>query len=81
MRTSKKSLWKRGRGKLGVLDLLLGAWEVEAGSPRGPVRCTMSWVVESKTKKGWNRFTHHHYVAAAGAEKTASSFPAGARNR
>jgi hypothetical protein len=22
------------------------------------------WVVESKTKKGWNRFTEHHYVNA-----------------
>ncbi|MCB0711054.1 MAG: hypothetical protein KDD67_01855 [Ignavibacteriae bacterium] len=21
------------------------------------------WVVESKTKKGWNRFVHHHYRA------------------
>ena len=20
-----------------------------------------NWAVESKTKKGWNRFTHHHY--------------------
>jgi hypothetical protein len=20
------------------------------------------WVVESKTKKGWNRFTEHHYL-------------------
>ena len=20
------------------------------------------WVVESKTKKGWNRFVHHHYL-------------------
>lgn len=22
------------------------------------------WVVESKNKKGWNRFTEHHYVPA-----------------
>lgn len=21
------------------------------------------WVVESRTKKGWNRFTEHHYIA------------------
>lgn len=25
----------------------------------------VDWVVESKGKKGWNRFTHHHYVAVA----------------
>lgn len=23
-----------------------------------------NWVVESKTKKGWNRFTEHHYLEA-----------------
>jgi hypothetical protein len=23
----------------------------------------VNWVVESKTKKGWNRFTHHRYTA------------------
>jgi hypothetical protein len=151
MTTPKKGLWKKGRGKLGVLDPLIGTWRAEAGSPMGPVRCTrtfsrilgghrvllearweiggkvyeehaihgvdddgalafwsftsdgkrsqgvltdgtdlhpeaiafeaempagtarmvywpeaegaMSWVVESKTKKGWNRFTHHHYTA------------------
>ncbi len=156
MARAKQSLWKRGRGKLGVFDPLLGSWEAQAQSPMGPVRCTrtfsrilgghrvllvarwqfgekvyeeqaiygvagvgdasdasalafwsftsdgkrseghlvdasdlhpealafeaempagtarmvywpeadgrMSWVVESKTKKGWNRFTHHHYV-------------------
>jgi hypothetical protein len=22
------------------------------------------WVVESRTKKGWNRFTEHHYRPA-----------------
>jgi hypothetical protein len=25
---------------------------------------TVSWAVESKTKKGWRRFTHHHYRPA-----------------
>jgi hypothetical protein len=142
--------WKKGRGKLGLFDPLLGSWQAEAKSEMGPVICrrkfkkTLSgkyiqmivhwefsdrsydefamvgvnpekevsfwsftsdgkqsqgkladvtdvhphaigfeaqmpaglarmvywpdeeegfhWVVESKTKKGWNRFTEHHYL-------------------
>jgi hypothetical protein len=143
--------WKKGRGKLGILDPLLGKWRAEAESEMGTVICTRTftkvldgayvqltadweyesgsyeeialigvgperkvnfwsftsdkkqsqgeladvsdihpdaigfeaqmpaglarmaywpddtagfhWVVESKTKKGWNRFTEHHYKA------------------
>ncbi|MCZ7649139.1 MAG: hypothetical protein M5U26_28440 [Planctomycetota bacterium] len=32
--------WKKGRGKLGLLQPLLGRWEAEADSPMGPLRCT-----------------------------------------
>lgn len=32
--------WKKGRGKLGVLDPLLGEWVAEATSPMGSLRCT-----------------------------------------
>jgi hypothetical protein len=40
MAGSAKGLWwKKGRGKLGVLDPLLGAWQADADSPMGPVRC------------------------------------------
>lgn len=31
--------WKKGRGKLGALDPLLGDWIADATSPMGPVRC------------------------------------------
>lgn len=31
--------WRKGRGKLGVLDPLLGAWAAEADTPQGPLRC------------------------------------------
>ena len=142
-------MWKKGRGKLGLFDPLLGKWRAEADSEMGQVTCTRTfsrvldgtyiqltadweyanrsykeialigvrpdgniafwsftsdkkqsngaladvtdihpqaigfeaempaglarmaywpgeegfyWVVESKTKKGWNRFTEHHYV-------------------
>ena len=147
-KTTKR--WKKGRGKLGVLDPLIGTWKAETDSSMGPVTCTRSftrvlnsayiqltadwafgkksyqelaiigvnpegiitfwsftsdgknsegkiadvsdihpeaigfeaqmpaglarmaywpddqngyyWAVESKTKKGWNRFTQHHYA-------------------
>src|SRR5262249_19060941 len=33
------SHWKKGRGKLGALNPLLGTWNAQADSPRGPARC------------------------------------------
>ncbi|MFN8289012.1 MAG: hypothetical protein U0U70_02025 [Chitinophagaceae bacterium] len=147
----QKPLWKKGRGKLGLLHPLLGKWTAQGNSPMGKMKCTRSfepvlggnyiqldaewdfgkyaykeraligikegvisfwsftndgknsfgqlaagtdvhpeaicfeaqmpaglarmiywpaedggihWAVESKTKKGWNRFTEHHYHAA-----------------
>lgn len=145
---NKKVTWKKGRGKLGVLQPLLGDWVATADSPMGKLKCTrcfkpilagqyieltaiwefskgryeeqaiygihdgvlsfwsftsdgkrsqgliadakevhpdaicfeapmpaglarmiywpsedggFHWAVESKVKKGWNRFTEHHY--------------------
>ena len=142
--------WKKGRGKLGIFNPLLGSWQAKADSEMGPVKCQRKfskelsakyirldanweyssgtydeiamigvsrekeicfwsftsdgkqsegkladvsdihpqaigfeaqmpagvgrmaywpderegfhWVVEAKTKKGWNRFVHHHYL-------------------
>jgi len=33
------TMWKKGRGKLGFLEPLLGAWTAEATTPMGPVKC------------------------------------------
>ncbi|MEO6324775.1 MAG: DUF1905 domain-containing protein [Thermoanaerobaculia bacterium] len=35
--------WKKGRGRLGVLDPLLGTWEANAESPYGPTRCVRTF--------------------------------------
>jgi len=32
--------WKKGRGKLGFLQPLLGRWKAQAETPMGPVLCT-----------------------------------------
>ena len=147
----QKTIWKKGRGKLGLLSPLIGSWMAEAETPMGKVKCTrtfepilrgnyiqltaiwdisrslysehaiigtrdgiltfwsftsdgknsqgkladgtdvhpeaicfeaempaglarmiywpnpdggFNWAVESKTKKGWNRFTIHHYKSS-----------------
>ena len=36
-------VWKKGRGKLGVLAPLLGSWQARAESPMGPVQCTRTF--------------------------------------
>ena len=147
----KRLVWKKGRGRLGILAPLMGSWRALADSPMGPVSCTRTftpilggsrvqltalwkyakgeyeelaiygvgdqgrvafwsftsdgkrsegmianvtdihpqaigfeaqmpsglarmaywpdeaegfrWAVEAKTKKGWKRFTEHHYTA------------------
>lgn len=35
--------WKKGRGKLGLLEPLLGTWEAESDSPIGRVKCTRTF--------------------------------------
>jgi hypothetical protein len=44
---AKRPLWKRGRGKLGILTPLMGTWIAEApapaGSGLGKIRCTRSF--------------------------------------
>jgi hypothetical protein len=40
---SVKKQWKKGRGKLGLLDPLLGTWVANAESPMGPIRCTRTF--------------------------------------
>ncbi|MBS1791011.1 MAG: hypothetical protein JST85_25085 [Acidobacteria bacterium] len=61
---------KQSSGKLAdVSDLHPEAIGFEAQMPAGLARMAywpdevegFHWVVESKTKKGWNRFTEHHY--------------------
>jgi hypothetical protein len=36
----KSTVWKKGRGKLGIFEPLLGKWEASAASPMGNVKCT-----------------------------------------
>jgi hypothetical protein len=40
---AKSAAWKKGRGKLGVLEPLLGTWHAKADTPMGPVACTRSF--------------------------------------
>lgn len=40
---AKKTNWKKGPGKLGVLTPLLGMWQANADSPMGKVKCTRTF--------------------------------------
>jgi hypothetical protein len=62
---------KQSEGKLtDVTDVHPEAIGFEAQMPAGIARMAywpdedkgFYWIVESKTKKGWNRFTEHHYL-------------------
>jgi hypothetical protein len=65
---------KRSQGAVAdVTDLHPQAVGFEAQMPAGLARqaywpdedgAGFYWVVESKTAKGWRRFTHHHYLPA-----------------
>jgi hypothetical protein len=37
---SKSTTWKKGRGKLGPLQPLIGSWKAETDSPMGKIKCT-----------------------------------------
>src|SRR5262249_23274443 len=43
MGDAKGRRWKKGRGKLGVLDPLLGTWKASAETPMGLVACTRTF--------------------------------------
>ncbi len=38
-----KPIWKKGRGKLGLLDPLIGDWVAEADTPMGRLKCTRTF--------------------------------------
>ncbi len=70
-----KSLWKEGRGKLGVMDPLLGTWSAVADSPVGRVRCRRTFArilngshVQLVAQWKFGKTTYEE-VAVYGAEK------------
>ena len=65
----KGKKWKRGRGKLGVMEPLIGRWVAVADSPQGKVRCVRSFtkVLSGKylqLEADW-RFGKSHYQEIA----------------
>lgn len=38
-----KTVWKKGRGKLGMLEPLIGTWAAETESPMGRLKCTRTF--------------------------------------
>jgi hypothetical protein len=42
--------WKKGRGKLGLFNPLIGTWQAEASSEIGPVKCKRKFKKELSGK-------------------------------
>ena len=66
-------LWKKGRGKLGPFDPLLGTWRAEAESPMGPVVCrrTLQSILGGKYLQLSARWEFGTAASASGYEETA----------
>jgi hypothetical protein len=61
-------VWKKGRGKLGFLQPLLGRWAAAAETPMGPVACTR--VFEPALRGAYIRLEARWEFSAAGAKAT-----------
>jgi hypothetical protein len=66
-------LWKKGRGKLGAFDPLLGTWQAASDSPRGPMRCRRAFqsILSGKFLQLSARWEFGPAGAAPGYEETA----------
>ncbi|MEP6848691.1 MAG: hypothetical protein ABI999_07530 [Acidobacteriota bacterium] len=73
MAPSKKKLWKKGRGKLGIFEPLLATWTAEAETPLGPVKCTRTfsyfhrekWIVLDADWDFGGKFYKEHAIYGA----------------
>jgi hypothetical protein len=66
-------LWKKGRGKLGPFDPLLGTWQAASDSPRGPMRCrrTLQSILSGQFLQLSSRWEMGPPGSNAGYEETA----------
>ena len=65
----KSPLWKKGRGKLGVLDPLLGTWLAKVDTPMGKARCSRTFTsvlgdkyVQLDAKWDFGKFAYHEHA-------------------
>ncbi len=71
-------LWKKGRGKLGFLDPLIGTWRAKTVSENGPVDCVRRF--EPVLKDGYVRLTAHWKVGPAPAKASPAGKAATAKS-
>jgi hypothetical protein len=65
-----KNVWKKGRGKLGFLDPLIGTWRAKTVSENGPVECTRHF--EPVLKDSYVRLIAHWKVGPAPTSKSSA---------
>ncbi|MBI1343506.1 MAG: hypothetical protein GC171_11285 [Terrimonas sp.] len=64
-----KPFWKKGRGKLGLLNPLMGSWMAAADSPMGPLNCTRVFepilggnYIQLKAKWNFSKYAYEEYA-------------------
>jgi hypothetical protein len=70
MKSKSSNQWKKGRGKLGVLEPLIGGWTADADSPMGRIKCkrTFSRILSDKwilLEVDWEFARDKHYIEHA----------------
>lgn len=70
-------LWKKGRGKLGFLDPLIGTWRAKTVSENGPVDCVRSF--KPILKDGYVQLTANWKVGPAPSGKASAKPEAGTK--
>jgi hypothetical protein len=70
-------LWKKGRGKLGFLDPLIGSWRAKTISENGPVECVRTF--KPILKDGYVQLIANWKVGPAPARKASAKPEAGSK--
>jgi hypothetical protein len=73
-----KQIWKKGRGKLGFLEPLIGKWIAESDTPMGRAKCTRSfakiygekWItLDADWDFGGKHYIEHAVIGIGGGGK------------
>ena len=70
-------VWKKGRGRLGFLDPLIGSWRAKTTSENGPVECVRTF--KPILKDGYVQLTANWKVGPAPTRKASAKPESGTK--
>ncbi len=69
MKKKQKNIWKKGRGKLGLLSPLIGSWVAQTVSPMGNLTCTREFkpvlggnYIQLTVRWDFEKFSYEEYA-------------------